>query len=63
VHMDLEKEWIQLRFFINDEEVEMAMRYWQDNWKIPVITKEIPKGNDVGEIFIFDTLVQWELTD
>jgi hypothetical protein len=25
----------------------MEMRDWQDDWKIPVITKEIPKGKEV----------------
>jgi hypothetical protein len=25
----------------------MAMRDWQDEWKIPVITKKIPKGKEV----------------
>ena len=25
----------------------MAMRDWQDDWKIPVITKDMPKGKEV----------------
>jgi hypothetical protein len=46
-HRDPEKEWLQLRFCINAEEVEMEMRDWQDDWKIPVITKDMPKGKEV----------------
>jgi hypothetical protein len=34
-------------FCINAEEVEMEMRDWQDDWKIPVITKDMPKGKEV----------------
>ena len=42
-----EKEWLQLRFYINAKEVEVAMRDWKNDWKIPVITKEMPKGKEV----------------
>jgi len=38
---------LQLLFYIKEEEVDMAMRDWQDDWKIPVINKEIPKGKEV----------------
>jgi hypothetical protein len=41
------KEWIQLRYYIADEYVEMAMRYWPDDWRIPVLTQEVPQGMKV----------------
>jgi hypothetical protein len=44
---DPTKEWLQLRYCIKEEEVEMEIRDWKDDWKIPVITKEIPKGKEV----------------
>jgi hypothetical protein len=43
----LTKEWLQLRFCINVDEFEMEMRDWKDDWKIPVITKDMPKGKEV----------------
>jgi hypothetical protein len=44
---DPEKEWLQLHFCINVEEVEMVMTDWQDDWNIPVITKDMPKVKEV----------------
>jgi hypothetical protein len=46
-HRDPEKEWLQLQFCINAEEVEWAMRDLQHDWNIPVITKDMPKGKEV----------------
>jgi hypothetical protein len=45
--VDPKKEWLQLCFCINAEEVEMAMRDWQDDCKITVIAKDMPKGKEV----------------
>jgi hypothetical protein len=45
------KEWLQLRYCIMKEDIEMAMRDWTDNWKIPFLHQEVPKGTkvDVGK--------------
>jgi hypothetical protein len=48
VHRDPGKEWLQLRYCVMEEDIEMAMRYWHDDdWKIPVLTQEVPKGMEV----------------
>jgi hypothetical protein len=47
VHRDLDKEWLQLWFDVNAEEVEWEIKDWKDDWKIPVITKDMPKGKEV----------------
>jgi len=47
VHRDLGKEWLQLRYYVMEEDIEMAMRYFPDNWKIPFLTQEVPKGTEV----------------
>jgi hypothetical protein len=47
---DPNKEWLQLQLCINSKEVEWAMKYWQDDWKIPVITKDMPKGKEVEAV-------------
>jgi hypothetical protein len=46
-HRDPAKEWLQLRFCIKVKEVEMEMRDWKDDWNIPFITNDIPKGREV----------------
>jgi hypothetical protein len=47
VHRDPGKEWLQLRYCITEEDVEMDMRDWPDDWKIPVLNQEQPKGMEV----------------
>jgi hypothetical protein len=41
------KEWLQLRYCVTEEDIEMAMRDWHDDWRIPVLTQEVPKGTEV----------------
>jgi hypothetical protein len=41
---DLDKEWLQLQFFINTEEFEWEIKDSKDDWKISVITRDMPKG-------------------
>jgi hypothetical protein len=44
---DLAKEWMQLCYYINGEDVEIVMQDWNDEWKIPIIHKEVPMGKVV----------------
>jgi hypothetical protein len=44
---DMGKEWLQLRYCVTKEDVEMAMRDWHDDWRISVPTQEVPKGTEV----------------
>jgi hypothetical protein len=48
---DPRKKWLQLRYCVTKEEVEMSMRYWPNDWKILVLNQEVPKGKvvDVGQ--------------
>lgn len=41
------KEWLQLTYCVTDEDIEMAMRDWHNDWKIPVLTQEVPKSTEV----------------
>jgi len=36
-----ENEWIQLRFYIKEEDVEMAIEDWHDDWRVPNMNQEI----------------------
>jgi hypothetical protein len=49
---DPEKEWLQLRYCVKEEDVEMEIRDWQDDWRIPVLTQEMPTGmeTDAGKV-------------
>jgi hypothetical protein len=46
-HKDPDGEWLQLRYCINIEEVDWEIKDWVDDWKIPVITKDMPKGKEI----------------
>lgn len=43
---DLGKEWLQLRYCVMEEDIEMDMRDWKYDWRIPVLTQEVPKGTE-----------------
>jgi len=45
VRNDPKNEWLQLRFYI------WEMKYWQEDWKISVITKDMTKGKEVEAVF------------
>jgi hypothetical protein len=36
-----------MRYCIMEDDVEMAMRDWPDDWKIPVLDQEVPQGTEV----------------
>jgi hypothetical protein len=44
------KEWLQLRYCITEDDIEMEMRDWHDDWRIPVLTQEVPKGTEVDTV-------------
>jgi hypothetical protein len=44
---DIGKEWLQMRYFVMEEDTEMAIRYWPDDWKIPFLDQEVPKRTEV----------------
>jgi hypothetical protein len=39
---DPNKQWLQLRYCIMEGDIEMVIRDWEDDWKIPVLTQDIP---------------------
>ena len=41
------KDWLQLRYYVTEEDIEMAMRNWHDDWRISVLTQEFPQGTEV----------------
>jgi hypothetical protein len=43
---DLGKEWLQLRYCVMEEDIEMDMRDWKYDWRVPVLTQEVPKGTE-----------------
>jgi hypothetical protein len=47
---DPKKEWLQLRYCVTGEEVQWAMKDWPKEWKVPVISKKVPKSKQKVEI-------------
>ena len=44
---DPKNQWIQLWYYIKEEDVEMAIRDWHDEWRIPVLNQEMPTYKEV----------------
>jgi hypothetical protein len=41
---DLENQWLQLGYCIKEVDIEMDIKDWNDDWRIPVLNQEIPIG-------------------
>jgi hypothetical protein len=39
---DPDKQWLQLGYYIMEGDIQMAIKDWEDKWRIPVLTREIP---------------------
>jgi hypothetical protein len=42
VWKDPNKQWLQMRYCIMEGDIDMAIKDWEDDWKIPSLTQEIP---------------------
>jgi hypothetical protein len=40
---DPDNQWLQLCYCIKEEDIEMAIKDWNDDWRIPVLNQEIPQ--------------------
>jgi hypothetical protein len=49
VWKDPNKQWLQLRYCITEGDIEMAIKDWEDEWRIPVLTRDIPTGVEEEE--------------
>jgi hypothetical protein len=46
VQKDTNKEWMQLLYCIMEGDIEMAIKYWDDEWRIPFLTRDISIGEE-----------------
>jgi hypothetical protein len=46
-HRDPAMDWLQLRYCIIGEDIEMTMQDWHNDWKIPIIHKEVLTSKEV----------------
>jgi hypothetical protein len=48
---DPDNQWLQLRYCIKEADIEMAIKDWDDDWRIPVLNQEMPTGmeEEVGQ--------------
>jgi hypothetical protein len=42
---DPKKNWLQMSYFITGEEFQWAMKYYIDEWKVPMVSNKGQKGN------------------
>jgi hypothetical protein len=45
---DPAKQWLQMRYYIIEGDVDMVISEWLDKWRIQAITREMPKNNTRG---------------
>jgi hypothetical protein len=41
-HKYLDNQWLQLRYWIKEVDIEMAIKDWEDDWRVPILIREIP---------------------
>jgi hypothetical protein len=46
---DPNKKWLQMHYCITEGDIEMAIKDWEDDWRIPVLTRDIPAGAEEEE--------------
>jgi hypothetical protein len=47
---DPDNQWLQLRYCIKQVDIEMAIKDWEDDWRIPVLIREIPAEIEEEEV-------------
>jgi hypothetical protein len=40
---DPDKKWLQMRYCITEGDIDMVIKDWEDEWKIPVLTQDLPE--------------------
>jgi hypothetical protein len=47
---DPNKQWLQLRYCITEGDIEIAIKNWEYDWRIPILTQDIPGGVEEEEV-------------
>jgi hypothetical protein len=47
---DPDNQWLQLHYCIKEANIEMAIKDWDDNWRIPILNQEIPTEMEEEEV-------------
>jgi hypothetical protein len=40
---DPDKQWLQMHYCITEGDIDMVISEWDDEWRIPAITQEVPE--------------------
>jgi hypothetical protein len=38
---DPNKQWLQMRYCITEDDIDMVIKEWEDEWKILVLTQDL----------------------
>jgi hypothetical protein len=47
---DLAKQWLQMRYCMTEGDIDMVIKKWDDEWRIPAITQEVPETTIEEEV-------------
>jgi hypothetical protein len=47
---DIDNQWLQLCYCIKEVDIEMAIKDWDDNWRIPILNREKPTEMEEEEV-------------
>jgi hypothetical protein len=50
VWKDLDKQWLQMFYYIREGDIDMVIKYWEDEWKIKVLTQELSERTAEEEV-------------
>jgi hypothetical protein len=40
-HKDPDKKWLKIHYYIKEGDIDMVIKDWEDEWKIPVLTRDL----------------------
>jgi hypothetical protein len=41
VRKDPDKQWLQMHYCITEGDIDLVIKDWEDEWRIPAITQEL----------------------
>jgi hypothetical protein len=50
-----DKQWLQMRYYITEGDIDMIINEWLDEWRIPTIPREVPRQTTEGGVAQVET--------
>jgi hypothetical protein len=47
---DPNKKWLQMHYYITEGNINMVIKYWEDEWKIPILIQDLLERTTEEEV-------------